>query len=163
MGIISHMQSCDDFNKANISNINKKNSKNSIKRKSLKNPSCKKPKSEKIQFKQIGIKTRLIDVHKISRNDMQHVKELGNNDSTYINALLNLETVINEYGKEYDIEDIFKHFLKQFDNKYKYKVCMMMKRTDGVINGYEFIWEVRFKDWYLLQIQEKLHDKKRKI
>ncbi|AHH07729.1 Hypothetical protein BCD_1663 (plasmid) [Borrelia crocidurae DOU] len=76
---------------------------------------------------------------------------------------LNLETVINEYGKEYDIEDIFKHLLKQFSNKYKYKVWMMMKRTDGVINGYEFIWEGRFKAWYLLQIQEKLHDKKRKM
>ncbi|ETZ17552.1 hypothetical protein BDCR2A_01521 [Borrelia duttonii CR2A] len=80
MGIISHMQSCDDCNKANISNINKKNSKNSIKKKSLKNSSCKRPKSEKIQFKQIGIKTRLIDVHKISRNYMQQVKELSNND-----------------------------------------------------------------------------------
>nr|WP_231439855.1 hypothetical protein [Borrelia duttonii] len=44
---------------------------------------------------------------------------------------------------------MFHHFLKQFSNKYKYKVWMMMKRTDGVINGYEFIWEGRFKDWYL--------------
>ncbi|WP_241766282.1 hypothetical protein [Borrelia crocidurae] len=89
MGIISHMRIYDDFNKADISNINKKNSKTSIKKKSLKNASCKKPKSEKIQFKQIGIKARLIDVHKISRNYMQHVKELSNNDFTCINALLN--------------------------------------------------------------------------
>ncbi|ETZ17250.1 hypothetical protein BDCR2A_01837, partial [Borrelia duttonii CR2A] len=105
-------------------------------------------KSEKVQFKRIGVKTRLIDVHKISRNYMQQVKELSNNDSTYVNALLNLETAINEYGKEYDIEDILKHFLKQFGNRYKYKVWMMMKRTDGVINDYDLIWEGRFKDWY---------------
>ncbi|WP_231439816.1 plasmid maintenance protein [Borrelia duttonii] len=148
MGIISHVQAPDVINKANISNINKKNSKNSLEKNSAKSLSSEKQKSEKVQFKRIGVKTRLIDVHKISRNYMQQVKELSNNDSTYVNALLNLETAINEYGKEYDIEDILKHFLKQFGNRYKYKVWMMMKRKDGVINDYDLIWEGRFKDWY---------------
>ncbi len=150
---MSHVKRPDVINKANISNINKENSKNSLKKNSAKSLSCKKPKnveqkSEKVQFKRIGVKTRLTDVHRISKNYMQQVKDLSNNDSTYINALLNLETAINEYGKEYDIEDILKHFLKQFGNRYKYKVWMMMKRTDGVINDYEIIWEGRFKDWY---------------
>ncbi|ACH93957.1 uncharacterized conserved protein, partial (plasmid) [Borrelia duttonii Ly] len=153
MGIISHVQTPDVINKANISNVNKENSKNFLEKNSAKSLSCEKPKSgkqksEKVQFKRIGVKTRLIDVHKISRNYMQQVKELSNNDSTYINALLNLETAINEYGKEYDIEDILKHFIKQFGNRYKYKVWMMMKRKDGVINDYDLIWEGRFKDWY---------------
>ncbi|AHH07682.1 Hypothetical protein BCD_1616 (plasmid) [Borrelia crocidurae DOU] len=153
ISIISHVQNSDDFNKANISNINKENSKNSLEKNSVKSLSCKKPKSveqknEKVQFKRIDVKTRLIDVHKISKNYIQQVKGLSNNDSTYINALLNLEMAINEYGKEYDIEDILKHFLKQFGNRYKYKVWMMMKRTDGVINDYDLIWEGRFKDWY---------------
>ncbi|WP_241766230.1 plasmid maintenance protein [Borrelia crocidurae] len=151
--VMSHVEKSHVFNKANISNINKENSKNSLEKNSAKSLSCEKPKSaeqksEKVRFKRIGVKTRLIDVHKISKNYMQQVKELSNNDSTYINALLNLETAINEYGKEYDIEDILKHFLKQFGNRYKYKVWMMMKRTDGVINDYELIWEGRFKDWY---------------
>nr|WP_051480231.1 plasmid maintenance protein [Borrelia crocidurae] len=150
---MSHVEIPVAINKANISNINKENSKNSLEKDSAKSLSCKKPKngeqkSEKVRLKRIGVKTRLIDLHKISRNYMQQVKELSNNDSTYINALLNLETAINDYGKEYDIEDILKHFLKQFGNKYKYKVWMMMKRTDGVINDYGLIWEGRFKDWY---------------
>ncbi|WP_024654698.1 plasmid maintenance protein [Borrelia hispanica] len=151
---MSHIEKPDVINKANISNINKENSKNSLEKNSVKSLSCKKPKSveqksEKVQFKRIGVKTRLIEVHKISKNYMQQVKELSNNDSTYINALLDLETAINDYGKEYDIEDILQHFLKQFGNRYKYKVWMMMKRTDGVINDYDLIWEGRFKDWYL--------------
>ncbi|AFI32079.1 plasmid maintenance protein, partial [Borrelia crocidurae] len=39
MYIISHVQSLDDFNKANISNINKENSKNSLEKNSAKSPS----------------------------------------------------------------------------------------------------------------------------
>ncbi len=164
---MSHVQTPDVINKANISNINKENSKNSLEKNSVKNLSCEKPKrveqkSEKVRFKRIGVKTRLIDVHKISKNYMQQVKELSNNDSTYINALLNLETAINEYGKEYDIEDILKHFLKQFGNRYKYKVWMMMKRTDGIINDYEIIWEGRFKDWYSHKYKKNYTTKKEK-
>ncbi|WP_024654443.1 plasmid maintenance protein, partial [Borrelia hispanica] len=164
---MSHVESPDVINKANISNIKKENSKNSLEKNSVKNLSCEKPKNvekknEKVQFKRIGVKTRLIEVHKISKNYMQQVKELSNNDSTYINALLNLETAINEYGKEYDIEDILKHFLKQFGNRYKYKVWMMMKRTDGVINDYELIWEGRFKDWYSHKYKKNYTTKKEK-
>ncbi|AFI31981.1 Borrelia ORF-A-containing protein (plasmid) [Borrelia crocidurae str. Achema] len=48
---ISHVERPDVINKTNISNINKKNSKNSIETNSLKNPLCKKQKSEKVQFK----------------------------------------------------------------------------------------------------------------
>ncbi|WP_236842431.1 hypothetical protein [Borrelia hermsii] len=53
-----------------------------------------------------------------------------------------------EYKGEYHIKDILEHFLKQFSNRYKYKVWMMMRRKDGVISDYELIWEGRFRDWY---------------
>ncbi|UPA08640.1 hypothetical protein bhDAH_001342 (plasmid) [Borrelia hermsii DAH] len=49
-----------------------------------------------------------------------------------------------EYESEYNIEDILDHFLKQFSNRYKYKVWIMMRRTDGIISYYELIWEGRF-------------------
>ncbi|WP_241766586.1 plasmid maintenance protein [Borrelia coriaceae] len=84
----------------------------------------------------------------MSKNYVNQIKEYSNNDSTYINALINLETAILEYQSEYYIEDILEHFLKQFDNRYKYKIWMMMRRTDGVISDYDLIWEGRFKDWY---------------
>ncbi|AHH13322.1 Hypothetical protein BHO_0122100 (plasmid) [Borrelia hermsii YBT] len=61
--------------------------------------------------------------------------------------MINLETAIIEYRSEYYIEDILEHFLKQFSNRYKYKVWMMMRRKDGVISDYELIWEGRVRDW----------------
>ncbi|AHH13366.1 Hypothetical protein BHO_0123100 (plasmid) [Borrelia hermsii YBT] len=61
--------------------------------------------------------------------------------------MINLETAIIEYRREYYIEDILEHFLKQFSNRYKYKVWMMMRRKDGVISDYELIWEGRVRDW----------------
>ncbi|WP_038363990.1 plasmid maintenance protein, partial [Borrelia persica] len=94
------------------------------------------------------VETRLLSDYKISKKYVKQIKELSNNDSTYINALLNLEQAIIDYGIEYGLENILEHFLKQFANRYKHKVWMMMKREDGIINDYEIIWEGRFRDWY---------------
>ena len=142
---MSHVQKSHVFNKANISYINKENSKEMLSKKTFSNN--KKPKQHKFERK--DVETRLVSTHKISKNYLKQVKENSNNDSTYINALINLETAILDYKDEYNIEDILEHFLKQFSNKYKHKIWMMMKRRDGVIRDYEIIWEGgRFRDWY---------------
>ncbi|UPA17343.1 hypothetical protein bcCo53_001529 (plasmid) [Borrelia coriaceae] len=141
--VMSHRVAPHAFNnKANISN--NKNSKKLI----LKNNDSNKLKKEECKFKRNDVETRLICEHKISKNYLNQIKEYSNNDATYINALINLETAIDEYQSEYYIEDILEHFLKQFGNRYKYKIWMMMKRSDGVISDYALIWEGRFRDWY---------------
>ncbi|WP_025408983.1 plasmid maintenance protein [Borrelia coriaceae] len=141
--VMSHRVAPHAFNsKANISN--NKNSKELL----LKNNDSSKPKKEECRFKRNDVETRLTSEHKISKNYLNQIKEYSNNDATYINALINLETAINEYQGEYYIEDILEHFLKQFGNRYKYKIWMMMKRSDGVISDYDLIWEGRFRDWY---------------
>ncbi|AHH11884.1 Hypothetical protein BCO_0122109 (plasmid) [Borrelia coriaceae ATCC 43381] len=141
--VMSHRVAPHVFNnKANISN--NKNSKELL----LKNTDSSKSKKEKYRFKRNDVETRLTCEHKISKNYLKQIKEYSNNDATYINALINLETAINEYQSEYYIEDILEHFLKQFGNRYKYKIWMMMRRSDGVISDYALIWEGRFRDWY---------------
>ncbi|WP_028328247.1 plasmid maintenance protein [Borrelia coriaceae] len=111
----------------------------------LKNTDSSKPKKEECRFKRNDVETRLTCEHKISKNYLKQIKEHSNNDATYINALINLETAINEYQGEYYIEDILEHFLKQFGNRYKYKIWMMMRRSDGVISDYALIWEGKFR------------------
>ncbi|UPA17166.1 hypothetical protein bcCo53_001341 (plasmid) [Borrelia coriaceae] len=141
--VMSHRVDPHAFNnKANISN--NKNSKELL----FKNTDSSKPKKEECRFKRNDVETRLTCEHKISKNYLKQIKEHSNNDATYINALINLETAINEYQGEYYIEDILEHFLKQFGNRYKYKIWMMMRRSDGVISDYDLIWEGRFRDWY---------------
>ncbi|AHH11733.1 Hypothetical protein BCO_0122105, partial (plasmid) [Borrelia coriaceae ATCC 43381] len=141
--VMSHRENPHAFNnKANISN--NKNSKELL----LKNTDSSKLKKEKYRFKRNDVETRLICEHKISKNYLKQIKEYSNNAATYINALINLETAIDEYQSEYYIEDILEHFLKQFGNRYKYKIWMMMRRSDGVISDYDLIWEGRFRDWY---------------
>ncbi|WP_051428656.1 plasmid maintenance protein [Borrelia coriaceae] len=130
------------FNEANISN--NKNSKELL----LKKTNLSKLKKEECRFKRSDVETRLICEHKINKNYLNQIKKYSNNDATYINALINLETAIDEYQGEYYIEDILEHFLKQFGNRYKYKIWMMMRRSDGVISDYAVIWEGRFRDWY---------------
>ncbi|QFP42556.1 hypothetical protein F9Y90_05530 (plasmid) [Borrelia miyamotoi] len=60
--------------------------------------------------------------YKISKKYLKQVKECSNNNSTYINSLINLETAIVEYKHEYNIEDILEHFLKKFYNRYRNKI-----------------------------------------
>ncbi|WAZ71350.1 plasmid maintenance protein (plasmid) [Borrelia miyamotoi] len=141
---MSHVSESHVINKANISYKTKENSIEMLPKKNVSNKQ--KPKQHKFERK--DVETRLVSTHKISKNYLKQVKECSNNDSTYINALINLETVIIDYQNEYNIEDILEHFLKQFSNRYKNKVWMMMRRRDGVISDYELIWEVRFRDWY---------------
>ncbi|MBW6183206.1 plasmid maintenance protein (plasmid) [Borrelia miyamotoi] len=141
---MSHVSEPHVINKANISYKTKENSIEMLPKKT--NPNKQKPKQYKFEKK--DVETRLISSHKISKKYLKQVKECSNNDSTYINALINLETAIIEYKREYNIEDILKHFLKQFYNRYINKIWMMMRRKDGVISDYEIIWEGRFRDWY---------------
>ncbi|AHH10024.1 Hypothetical protein BPA_0021500, partial (plasmid) [Borrelia parkeri SLO] len=141
---MSHVGESAVFNKANISYINNKNSKELLSGKTV----FVKPKVRMRKFKRDDVEIRLVSKHKIDKSYLTRVKECSNNDATYINALINLERAIIEYRSEYNIEDILEHFLKQFSNRYKYKVWMMMKRRDGVISDYELIWEGRFRDWY---------------
>lgn len=42
---------------------------------------------------------------------------------------------------------ILDRFLEQFTNCYRYKVWMMMKRSDGVISDYDVIWKERFREF----------------
>ncbi|WP_434757528.1 plasmid maintenance protein (plasmid) [Borrelia puertoricensis] len=141
---MSHVGNPAVFNKANISYINNKNSKELLLEKTV----SIKPKVRECKFKRNDVEMRLVSKHKISKRYLIQVKECSNNDATYINALINLERAIIEYKSEYNIEDILQHFLKQFSNRYKYKVWMMMKRRDGIVSDYELIWEGRFRDWY---------------
>ncbi len=147
MSIISHVHDSDDINKANTSYIKEKNSKGNSEMILKKSDSHEKEKS-KSKIKRKDIETRLLSEYKISKKYVKRIKEKSNNDSTYINALLNLEQAIIDYGIEYSLEDILEHFLKQFANRYKHKVWMMMKRKDGIISDYEVIWKERFRDWY---------------
>ncbi|ASJ27715.1 plasmid maintenance protein [Borrelia turicatae] len=139
---MSHVRKSAVFNKANISYINNKNSKEMLLGKTVT------VKPRKCKLKRNDVEIRLVSKHKIDKRYLTRVKECSNNDATYINALINLERAIIEYRNEYNIEDILEHFLKQFSNRYKYKVWMMMRRSDGIISDYELIWEGRFRDWY---------------
>ncbi|QFP42512.1 hypothetical protein F9Y90_05270 (plasmid) [Borrelia miyamotoi] len=141
---MSHVSEPHVINKANISYKTKENSIEMLSKKT--NPNKQKPKQYKFEKK--DVETRLVSTHKISKNYIKQVKECSNNDSTYINALINLETAIVEYKHEYNIEDILEHFLKQFHSRYRNKIWMMMQRKDGVISDYEIIWEGKFRDWY---------------
>ncbi|WEG86397.1 plasmid maintenance protein [Borrelia miyamotoi] len=141
---MSHVSEPHVINKANISYKTKKNSIGTLSKKTILNN----PKPKQYKFEKKDVETRLISTHKISKKYLKQVKECSNNDSTYINALINLETAIIEYKREYNIEDILEHFLKQFNNRYRNKIWMMMRRKDGVISDYEIIWEGRFRDWY---------------
>ncbi|AOW96295.1 plasmid maintenance protein [Borrelia miyamotoi] len=142
--LMSHVKKSHVINKANISYKTKENSKEMLSKKTVSN----KQKTRQYKFKRQDVETRLISTHKISRNYIKQLQEYSNNNATYINALINLETAIIEYSNEYNIEDILEHFIKQFSNKYKSKVWMMMRRKDGIISDYELIWEGRFRDWY---------------
>ncbi|WP_152520648.1 plasmid maintenance protein, partial [Borrelia persica] len=145
--VMSHEQNPHVINKAKISYKKEKNSKENSEMLMKKADFYEKKKSDfKIMRKDVV--TRLLSDHKISEKYVKQIKEMSNNDSTYINALLNLERAIIDYKTEYSLEDILEHFLKQFANRYKHKVWMMMKREDGIINDYEVIWEGRFRDWY---------------
>ncbi|QMU99844.1 hypothetical protein F0310_05370, partial (plasmid) [Borrelia sp. A-FGy1] len=95
-----------------------------------------------------GVEERLVSKHHVAKNYMQLVRDNSNNNATYINALLNLETALNCYAKIYKRDEITKHFLNEFTSKYKNKIWMMMRREDGVISDYEVIWEKRFKKKY---------------
>ncbi|WP_418909377.1 plasmid maintenance protein (plasmid) [Borreliella sinica] len=124
------------FNKANISNIKYKNSKNSnINSKILKNNKPLEKKDIEDRLKKSGIEN----------NFLYKIKDLSNNESTYLNALNNLETALDEH-KDNKLKYVLEHFLEQFSN-YRYKVWMMMKRNDGVISDYELIWGERFRDF----------------
>ncbi|QMU99707.1 hypothetical protein F0310_04650 (plasmid) [Borrelia sp. A-FGy1] len=95
-----------------------------------------------------GVEERLINKQKISKKYVQIIKKNSNNDTTYTNALLNLETALCDYTKEYNKEDITRHFTDEFLKKYKNKIWMMMRRKDGVTNDYQIIWESKFKKKY---------------
>ncbi|AOW96220.1 plasmid maintenance protein [Borrelia miyamotoi] len=142
--LMSHVKKSHVINKANISYKTKENSKEMLSKKTVSN----KQKPKQYKFEKKDVETRLICTYKISKKYLKQVKEYSNNDSTYINALRNLETAIVEYKCEYNIEDILEHFLKQFNSRYRNKIWMMMRRKDGVISDYEIIWEGRFRDWY---------------
>ncbi|WP_024653619.1 plasmid maintenance protein, partial [Borrelia persica] len=144
---MSDVEMSDVINKANISYKKEKNSKENAEM-LLKKADFYEKKKRNCKIMRKDIVTRLLSDHKISKKYLKQIKEISNNDSTYINALLNLEQAITDYGIEYSLEDILEHFLKQFANRYKHKVWMMMKRKDGIINDYEVIWEGRFRDWY---------------
>ncbi|WP_024653620.1 plasmid maintenance protein, partial [Borrelia persica] len=158
MSIISHVQDSDDINKANISYKKEKNSKENSEM-LLKKEDFYKKKKRDCKITRKDVETRLLSDYKISEKYVKQIKELSNNDSTYINALLNLEQAITDYGIEYSLEDILEHFLKQFANRYKHKVWMMMKRKDGIINDYEIIWEGRFRDWYSNKYKKRCVEK----
>ncbi|WP_024653806.1 plasmid maintenance protein, partial [Borrelia persica] len=144
---MSDVKMSDVINKANISYKKEKNSKKNSEM-LMKKADFYEKKKRDCKITRKDVKTRLLSDYKISEKYVKQIKELSNNDSTYINALLNLEQAIIDYGIEYSLEDILEHFLKQFANRYKHKVWMMMKREDGIINDYEVIWGGRFRDWY---------------
>ncbi|WP_152520659.1 plasmid maintenance protein, partial [Borrelia persica] len=145
--VMSHVQNSHVINKANISYKKEKNSKENSEM-LMKKADFYEKKKRNCKIMRKDIQTRLLSDYKISKKYVKQIKEMSNNDSTYINALLNLEQAIIDYRTEYSLEDILEHFLKQFANRYKHKVWMMMKRKDGIINDYELIWEGKFRDWY---------------
>ncbi|WKC80278.1 plasmid maintenance protein [Borreliella tanukii] len=100
-------------------------------------------KIEKFSYKEY-ITSKLIRVHKIEKLQITKILKISNNEKTYINALRNLKSAIEKYEKEYRIEDISNHFVKEFKNKYSKKIWMMNGKTDK-INDFNEIWETRFK------------------
>ncbi|WKC58518.1 plasmid maintenance protein [Borrelia sp. P9F1] len=108
-----------------------------------------------------GICKRLISKYKISSVYIEKIMKISPNETTYINALLNLETAIKQYLGEYKIEHITAHFKEQFKNKYRNKIWMMMDRKDGVVSDYYIIWELRFKDKY--ESKKQIRKQKQKV
>ncbi len=138
------------INKANISNIKYKNSKNSyFNSKILKN---------NINFEKKDVESRLIQ-RDIPKDFLYRVKDLSNNESTYKNALNNLETVLDDH-QDVKVKYILEHFLEQF-SEYRYKVWMMMKRDDGVISDYDLIWKDRFTEFVNKKVE--LNDYVKKV
>ncbi|WP_024653173.1 plasmid maintenance protein [Borrelia persica] len=156
--LMSHVEMSDVINKAKISYIKKKNSKENSEM-LLKKADFYGKKKRDCKIMRKDVETRLLSDYKISEKYVKQIRKLSNNDSTYINALLNLERAIIEHGIEYSLEDILEHFLKQFANRYKHKVWMMMKRKDGIISDYEVIWKGRFRDWYPNKYKKRLVSK----
>ncbi|WP_267904018.1 plasmid maintenance protein [Borreliella bavariensis] len=139
------------LNKANISNIKYKNSKRIIilNSKILKN---------NINFEKKDVESRLIQ-RDIPKDFLYIVKDLSNNESTYKNALNNLETVLDDH-QDVKVKYILEHFLEQF-SEYRYKVWMMMKRNDWVISDYDLIWKDRFTEFVSKKVE--LNDYVKKV
>ncbi|WP_434792938.1 plasmid maintenance protein (plasmid) [Borreliella burgdorferi] len=133
--------------KAKLRNNNYKNSSDNSK--ILKN---------NLKFGKNDIETRLTNIG-IEKDFLYRIKELSNNDSTYINALFNLEMALNDY-KDSNLSYLLQHFLGQFYN-YRHKVWMMMKRSDGVISDYEVIWQERFRKF--VEKKEQLNEYVKKV
>lgn len=89
--------------------------------------------------------TRLINKD-IPKDFIDKIKDLSNNEQTYVNALHNLEMALDD-NKQSNLKYVLEHFLEQFTNCYRYKVWMMMKRSDGVISDYDLIWKERFAEF----------------
>lgn len=104
-------------------------------------------KIKKMPYKEY-IASKLVKVHKIEKFQITKILKISNNEKTYINALRNLKLAIEKYNKEYKIEDISNHFIKEFKNKYSKKIWMMNGKTDK-INDFNEIWETRFKKTFL--------------
>ncbi|AMR76119.1 hypothetical protein [Borrelia hermsii] len=85
---MSHVGKPAVFNKANISYIDNKNSKEVLLTKTF----SIKPKTRQCTFKRDDVEIWLVSKHKIDKRYLNQVKECSNNDSTYINALINLES-----------------------------------------------------------------------
>lgn len=134
VNIISDHTISAQYNKANIGNINIKNS--------ILNSKTQKNKSN---FKKNILENSLME-RNVPENFLHRVKGMSNNQATYINALYNLETALKEYA-QYELVDVLEHFFEQFSSKYKYKVWMMMKRSDGVVSDYKLIWQERFREF----------------
>ncbi|WKC87629.1 plasmid maintenance protein [Borreliella japonica] len=112
-------------------------------------------KINKISYKEY-IANKLVKVHKIKKLQIAKILKISNNEKTYINALRNLKLAIEKYEKEYKIEDISNHFIKEFENKYSKKIWMMNAKTNK-INDFDEIWETRFKKKFLNKILEENH------
>ncbi|WP_419264840.1 plasmid maintenance protein [Borreliella afzelii] len=92
-----------------------------------------------------NVVTRLINKD-IPKDFIDKIKDLSNNEQTYVNALHNLEMALDD-NKQSNLKYVLEHFLEQFTNCYRYKVWMMMKRSDGVISDYDLIWKERFAEF----------------
>ncbi|APS99234.1 hypothetical protein Bmayo_05200 (plasmid) [Borreliella mayonii] len=104
-------------------------------------------KINKISYKEY-IANKLVKVHKIEKLQIAKILKISNNEKTYVNALRNLKLAIEKYKKEYNIEDISNHFIKEFKNKYSKKIWMMNGKTEKT-NDFNEIWEKRFKKTFL--------------
>ncbi|UGQ16703.1 plasmid maintenance protein [Borrelia sp. RT5S] len=112
------------------------------------------------QVKRGRVVSRLAVEYKISSRYMNEISKHCINEATYINAMLNLETALKQYEKEYSIKDIASNFKEQFISRYKRKIWMMMKRKDEVVSDYHIIWELRFKDKYKAKNSESKREGK---